>query len=515
MKNSDIQIAHGYHDATKHSYWSVRTSAHYLDWDNHPHPFKVYNELEPVALPSDLVKTDIPALHAVQPSVSLVNSQAESVPDLSQLAHVLFYSAGITKKSRRSEVCFRAAACAGALYPIEVYVVCGDLPGLDAGIYHFSPAEFALRRLRQGDYRRALVHATAGEDSVAHAPAILVYTAITWRSSWKYEARSYRYHYWDCGMVVANTMAAAAANRLAHKVVMGFADDEVNRLIGVDGGREMALTLVPLGRTTTRTPQPHRRVALTELDFNVLPLSHEEADYPLIREIHSASKLAACEEVLNWRSRSFELSPREPEGPVYRLTQIDERDAPTEMLEAVILRRGSTRRFAHKPLTLEQFSVLLESAVSPPPTDFHATGAWLNDLYINVHAVEGLPGGAYFFHRRERAVELLMKANFRRSSSFLCLEQDLGGDSSATIFFLADLTPILERYGNRGYRAAQMEAAIIGGRMYLAAYALGRGATGLTFYDDDVIDFFSPHSAGKSAIFVMALGAAGRRPVLE
>ena len=69
----------------------------------------------------------------------------------------------------------------------------------------------------------------------------------------------------------------------------------------------------------------------------------------------------------------------------------------------------------------------------------------------------------------------------------------------------------LERFGNRGYRAVQLEAGILGGKLYLAAYAQRLGATGLTFYDDDVVEFFSPHAQGKSAIFLMALGHGQKR----
>jgi hypothetical protein len=74
------------------------------------------------------------------------------------------------------------------------------------------------------------------------------------------------------------------------------------------------------------------------------------------------------------------------------------------------------------------------------------------------------------------------------------------------VFFLADLRAILNRFGNRGYRATQLEAGILGGKLYLAAYAQHFGASGLTFYDDDVVRFFSPHAEGKSAIFLVALG---------
>jgi SagB-type dehydrogenase family enzyme len=130
----------------------------------------------------------------------------------------------------------------------------------------------------------------------------------------------------------------------------------------------------------------------------------------------------------------------------------------------------------------------------------------LNDLYLSVHSVDGLPPGKYVYHRRESLLELLEAGEFRGEAAHLCLGQDLGGDASVTVFFLADLNVILERYGNRGYRLAQMEAGITGGNLYLSAYALGRGATGLTFFDDDVINYFSPHAAGMEAIFVVALG---------
>jgi hypothetical protein len=65
---------------------------------------------------------------------------------------------------------------------------------------------------------------------------------------------------------------------------------------------------------------------------------------------------------------------------------------------------------------------------------------------------------------------------------------------------------VLKRFGNRGYRVAQLDAAVAGGKLYLAAYALRLGATGLTFFDDDVTDFFSPHAAGKSVMFLVAAG---------
>ena len=90
-------------------------------------------------------------------------------------------------------------------------------------------------------------------------------------------------------------------------------------------------------------------------------------------------------------------------------------------------------------------------------------------------------------------------------------KQQLPADACVDIFFLADLKSILRRYGNRGYRAVQLEAGVIGGKMYLAAYAQYLGATGLTFFDDDVVNFFSPHAKDKSAIFLVAIGKPLKR----
>jgi SagB-type dehydrogenase family enzyme len=146
--------------------------------------------------------------------------------------------------------------------------------------------------------------------------------------------------------------------------------------------------------------------------------------------------------------------------------------------------------------------------------DFAPGAAGLNDVYIVASRVDGLDSGAYYHRREEQSLELLKHGDFSDDAAYLTLEQDLGGDSSATLFFMADLDHVLSRLGNRGYRSAQIEAGVMLGKAYIAAYSLGRGATGLTFYDDDVTEFFSPHAAGKSCTVVVAIGVPGKRPML-
>ena len=178
MNNRDIQAAWKYHDGTKHSHWSIRNNPHLLDWASRPQPFKIYPKIEPLPLPRDVPQTGVAALSALSEPVP--SSRADSVPDLHDLARILYFSAGITKQRAHpgGEIYFRAAACTGALYEIELYVVTGDLVGLDAGVYHFNPADVSLRLLRKGDFCRNLAHATAMEPAVAHAPATIIYRNI-------------------------------------------------------------------------------------------------------------------------------------------------------------------------------------------------------------------------------------------------------------------------------------------------------------------------------------------------
>jgi SagB-type dehydrogenase family enzyme len=504
MANGDISAARRYHEQTKHSVARLRAHPHYLDWEIKPLPFKIYPRLQGSALPRELPPSRVPALIAIGSSATAVLD----VPDLKGLARILHFSAGITRKKTYpggQEHYFRAAACTGALYHIDLYVICGDLPGLSAGVYHFGPHDFALYPLRPGDHRGVLIEATGAEASVAHAPVILVCASTYWRNAWKYQARAYRHCFWDSGTLLANLLAVAAAGAVAARIVCGFVDDTVSALLGLDAHREGPLALVALGRDQFAVKsQP----AVPAIMLETLPLSAREVDYPPIREMQAASSLQRPEEVRAWRERTASVpSQSAPSGEIIPLRPLAEEAIPAETIDSVIARRGSTRQFAHVPISFEQLSTMLRAATRGIDADY---GAYPSELYLIVHAVDGLAAGTYVYHREADGLELLRAGSLRREAGYLGLGQELPADASVNIYLLCDLEPLLARFGNRGYRVAQLDAAIIGGKLYLAAYALRLGASGLTFFDDDVTDFFSPHAAGKSVMFLMAVGK-GRR----
>ena len=505
-KNRDTQAAWSYHNATKHSWHSVHNSNHHLDWNNQPSPFKIYPGLEGRRLPTDLVSGDVPALTALR---SPDGSQSTNL-DLRRLAGLLYYSAGITKRGivPGGQIFFRAAACTGALYHIEFYVVCGNVEGLDAGVYHFGPHDFSLRQLRQGDFRQALVKASGYEPSVAEAPAILVTSSVYWRNSWKYQSRAYRHSWWDSGTILANLLAMGRAYGLPLQVVTGFVDDEVNLLLGLDTSKEAALHLAPVGRGAG--PSAAVIPEMPALEPEVAPYSARELEYPEILEAHAAGSLATAEEAASLRGSPGSPPVADSENPTGRLIPLEpipESELPDESVEPVIVRRGSSRRFRREPITFAQLSTILELGSQRIPADFAANpGEGLTQAYIIANSVNGLDAGSYVHEPNLKALKQLKTGEFRQEAGYLGLQQELPADASVNVYFLADLNAALGRYGNRGYRMAQTEAAIRAGKMYLAAYALRLGASGLTFFDDDVTEFFSPHAAGKSVMFLIALG---------
>ena len=499
-----------YHARTNHTEARLRADRHYLDWPNKPLPFKLYRSLERVPLPADaatLAGDATPALEALE-----AGAAGGRALDLATLARLLYLGAGITKRKRYTggEVYFRAYPNTGALYHIDLYVVNGPLDGLPAGLWHFAPNDFALHRLRDGDFRRVLVEATGGYARVAGASALLVSASTYWRNAWKYRARAYRHCFWDAGTMHANLLAVAGVERLRPRLVMGFADAEVETLLGLDSAREGALSLLAVGDCDDPALESP---PVAPLRVETEPLSPREVDYPAIRAVHAATSLGGAGAAAAWHGEApAAVEPPAPDS-LRPLAPIDRGAQPRRSLTEVIVRRGSTRAFdAGRAIDFDQLSTLLALAGHALPADFlGAKRASLLDVYLVVNAVNGLEPGSYYLRRAANALEPLAAGRFRREAGRLGLDQELPADAAVNVYALCALGPVLERFGNRGYRAAQMEGGIFGGRLYLAAYALGLGATGLTFYDEEVIEFFSPHAAGKQVMFLTAIGHADRR----
>jgi SagB-type dehydrogenase family enzyme len=475
-----------YHQATKHTPASVHYSRYRLNWAISPSPFKQYLDLDPLALPEPAPPTEYPATDAI------AERRADARPlDAKELSRILSLAAGVSRvwEGPVAPLFFRTYASAGALYPIEVYLACGGIDGLPPGLYHFHPLEGALRKLREGDPRPYLVRATGERQTTAQAPLSVILSGIPWRTSWKYRSRGYRHLFWDAGMILANLLALNGSGGHRAEVVLGFADSEINQLLGVDGAREMAICIVPIGFGSGAGGRaaPPATGPPESISHAVAPLSDAEITYPDIVAAHESSNLGSPDEAREVQQ------PSSAPGSSARITEL----CPNEGLERVILRRGSKRVFHRSAIPVERLDGIISHATHQLSCDW---GPQLTQVVLIANAAEGLESGSYGY---SGGLELMKPGDFRKQAQFLCLEQPLGGDSAATLFLMADLEHAFDTMGNRGYRAAQLDAGIVAGRLYLASYACRFGATGLTFYDDEVRRFFDTEA---EPMMVVAIG---------
>src|SRR5215212_758776 len=360
-----------------------------------PLPYKIYTTLDPISLPREFPASNLPALDAIAATGELQTPSA--VPDLNAVARLCLRSNGLLKRWRSPsgrEFEFRAAGATGARYHLELYLVCGELPGLEAGVYQYAAHDHSLRRLRAGDYRAAVVAATGREPAIAAAPLIAVWTSTFWRNSWRYQARAYRHVYWDTATALANLLAVAADARLPAEVVLGFADDEINALLDVDGEREAAISLVALGRSdhpAPASPDVH------PLELPTLPLSEREIEFPEIGAIHDASSLASGADAGAWRASAFAPSLPPPGDVQISLRPLDAAATPTDLIDAVIERRRSNRHYAAEtPISFAALSTMLIASLQGTAMDCLIPGAPpLFTPYRIVNNVAGLQPGSY------------------------------------------------------------------------------------------------------------------------
>src|SRR5438552_6828692 len=306
MAGEDFNSALTYHEATKHSEVSIGTSTHYLDWDNKPGQFKEYKSLPSIALPHNFARPEENSIKAIRGELQDAGTKHVDIGVLSEL---LFFSAGLTRKMRFGKEFhyMRAASATGALYPIELYVICGRIPGLEAGVYHFNPLHFSLSKLREGDYRAALDY--AGSSDSLCAPLTLAFTSLAWRNAWKYEARSYRHWFWDSGVIVANLLATSNSAGIAAKAILGFVDSEIDQLLSLEAKKEATVALAVVGVDHNPKALSLRRPTIPSLAVEINPLSSEEVDYPLIWETNGSSQLRSKSKAEAWR-KSLRLSKR-------------------------------------------------------------------------------------------------------------------------------------------------------------------------------------------------------------
>lgn len=221
-----------------------RLSGRPLLWHKKPKTYKNYPEAPKIQLeiPSRDGGEALWTTIGKRRSIRNFKEAALTKQDLSRL---LWATQGITKKDMGFE--FRACPSAGALYPVETYLVLHDVERIDPGIYHYSVQDHSIEQLKTGNFRLDIAKAALDQDMAYAANAVFVWTALFGRAKWKYEQRAYRYVYLDAGHIAQNLALAAVALSLGTCQIAALYDDEVNSLLDIDGVEESVLYMSVVG----------------------------------------------------------------------------------------------------------------------------------------------------------------------------------------------------------------------------------------------------------------------------
>jgi len=217
---------------------------HKLDWEAKPDLYKEYPQAEKIELPGFEPARAMSLDQTLKQRKSIRDFQDKPISK-GQLAYLLWASTGIQRAEDGYE--FRTAPSAGALYPIETYVVANNIKSLEPGVYHYAIRSHQLEQLEKRDLRRQIAAAALGQGMCATAAAVFIWIAVFERCKWKYGQRAYRYIYLDTGHIAENLALAAVSLNLGTCEIGALYDDHVNAIIGIDGTKESAICMAAVG----------------------------------------------------------------------------------------------------------------------------------------------------------------------------------------------------------------------------------------------------------------------------
>ena len=194
-----------------------------------------------VKLPDPIRKGEVSVEEALQQRRS-VRKYADRSLTLQEISQLLWAAQGITDSQG-----LRSAPSAGALYPLDVYIVTGEVEELTAGIYKYHPFEHELILLSEGDKRHALCGAALEQECIRDALAVIVLTAVYERSMKKYGERGIRYSHIEIGCAAQNVYLQAESLNLGTVFIGAFHDDEVKKVLNLNKD-ERPLAIMPVGR---------------------------------------------------------------------------------------------------------------------------------------------------------------------------------------------------------------------------------------------------------------------------
>ncbi len=523
--NGETDRLFAYHQATKHTYYSVRRNAHYLDWKNQPNPFRTFDGAPVLTLPAE---PDFPNIGAFATMAALadrarvfgenkIEGGAEIKLDVKLISRLLWHSMAVSARKRvgntASRYSLRVNPSSGNLHPTETYLALGECAGLEDGLYHYRADLHALELRRPGDWSRQLSDALE-IPGATQSPLIVALTSIFWREAWKYRDRAYRYCCHDMGHAIMSLLLSARALGLSGGAITHFCDARLTDALGLNDSDEAPMAFLIFPEPATRGQLPS--ASMQEPSGVPNSLSAEEIPYNLLLGMHRSTILTDPIGPVPSILMPQHLV-KNADTPSNHFPPDPARDAP---LGPTVRRRRSALDFDTRTswMAREELEQLLDFASRDWRADWrgnfnemaaqHREGADFVELYLYIHRVQDCEPGVYRWDKLNRKLEQLHRGNVERVAAFLSLEQPLAGNACFAVSMIADLAGAARIFGNRGYRYVHFEAGAIGQRLYVGAESLGWNATGIgAFYDDDVHRYLGFLEEGEAPLTETLLAA--------
>ncbi len=510
-----VQLLERYHQSTKYSE-SARPSQ--PDMQLQPRPYRIFDKHSKVELPSTPTGVDVGvatlSLLGHRPD-AIRDSQLNPPHDLKTLATWLFMAYGITHKVEEDGQTHSLRSCpsAGHTFPGEIYVAAFAIEGLEPGLYHYSPREFALRKLRDGDEAfLGLVQTFGDAQVVTRSTAALLVSTIFLRSAWRYGERGYRSALLDAGHLLENLVVAASGLGIETLITLHPESAPARQLIGVAADADISeaesvQAIVVWANPTEHVFAPKER----QLRIEPIPratLSAQGSNYESILRAHDACT-AAGGIVHEIKPPLTEISPLSQQIQTIERPP-DEQPHGGEWLMKLLQARRSARAFQRTPISREHFlwinRVALRGHAYWPmqPADGHA--ALVRPFWI-VNDVRGLDPGIWYYDPPSDRWANLAHGETRMEAAYICMEQQLAADASAVCFVAANLHLLMNNAGPDLYRLAHLEAGSVAHRVQLAAPALKLGACGIgSFFDDEIRKFLGLDKTRWEILYATAIG---------
>ncbi len=498
--------ARTYHYQT--SYGRHAMSGHFMDRENQPDVFKVYDNIEPITLPEpgSFSPDDLWGLTEKKDNVDLF---AEL--ELGHVSRVLSLAYSLTAKVRYpgEDHFYRSVPSAGALYPVEIYLASHNVKGLVPGLYHYGIKDRSLSPLRQQNLWDYVADAACpgGREPIA---ATLFITGIFFRSAWKYRDRAYRYVLLDAGHVLENLLLALRSEGLKSQCQYDFDDQKLDHLMGIDGQREVGIACVHIfGQHNAGASERKPIESLPQDVFQKSQVARKETSYEGILTLHregvaiTAPQAAAAKEHVFKGSQILKWSPLKPAGNPKKLPGFPE----------TVFRRRSKRNFVNKALPYHKFVAMLDLLCAV----FHETPLGKDTCFPLIHAgfiaerIENVESGFYILDPFQRTIGLAASGLFVEKMAAVCLDQEWLRNASVHFLFMIDLDAVHQIWGARGYRYAMLTAGRLGHMINLGAQALGLGSCGIgALYDGEARALLGLTEAGLNLVYLVAAGAVKR-----